>query len=325
MGKTGKLAMAYHNLSITLEAGVPILRAFDIVAEGQKGSLKKAFLGTRESISKGQSVSESMKQYRRAFTEVDLMLIEAAETSGKYPECFRLLSKWHEFRLRIFRIMRTGLIFPAAILHVALFILPFPGLFLGQLTFGRYLGKVFVPLFVIYISIFLLIFIYHVFRKARILRYILDIIILMIPLLGKAVWELAISRFAFAFSMLYKAGVPIVQALPLATSLAGNRVVSNIFEPGVKAAQEGNSASEGFSKRLNVEYFHLWQIGEETGELTRTVDKIAEISSDRADFYFTQFARWFPRVVYFIICLWMAKIILSGYSNMFQSELLNDF
>lgn len=319
MGKTGKLALAYHNLSVTLDAGVSILRAFDIVAEGQRGSLKKAFLGARESISKGSGVSESMKIYHRTFSEVDLMLIEASETSGKYPECFQLLSQWHEFQIRIMRILKTGLILPLFILHIALIILPFPSLFLGQITFNKYLMKVFGPLLTIYLSVILLILLYRFFKKLRFLRSILDNIILWIPLLGKAVWQLAISRFCYTFSMLNKAGVPIAQGLPLAVGLTGNTAVAKVFEGGVESVKNGNAACEGFSNKMPVEYQSLWQIGEETGELTRTVDKIAEISSDKAELYFTEFAKWFPRLVYLFICLWMISQIFSFYSGYYSS------
>ncbi len=320
MGKTGKLAMVYHNLSVTLEAGVPVLRSLDIVSEGLRGGLKKTFLGVRESVSKGIGVSDSMKKYRRTFSSVDLMLVEAAETSGKYPECFLLLSRWYEFRIKIMRLLTSGLILPALILHFALFIAPLPGLVLGDITLNRYLKQVLGILFTIYLSIFLLIFIYRVFQKAKFLKYIVDTIILMIPVLGKAVWELSISRFAYAFNMLYKAGVPIAQSVPLATGLAGNLVVSKIFEGGSESAKKGNSVCEGFSRRMPSEYRNLWQVGEETGEIEKTVDKIAEISSDRAELYFTEFARWFPRFVYFLICIWMIKMIFAGYSNIFSSE-----
>jgi type II secretory pathway component PulF len=318
MGKTGKLATAYHNLSITLEAGVSILRSFDIIADGLRGNLKKVFLGVRESVSKGQGVSESMRQYRRTFALVDLLLVEAAETSGKYPECFKLLSSWYEFRIKILRIMKTGLILPLFILHLALFIAPMPSLVLGQITTKQYLMRVFGIIFTIYIAVIALILIYHTLRKARILRYILDIIILMIPILGRAVWELSISRFSYAFNMLYKAGVPITESLPLATGLSGNLVVAKIFEGGTESAKAGNSVCEGFSSRMPSEYRNLWQVGEETGELARTVDKIAEISSDRAELYFTEFAKWFPRFVYLLVCIWMIKQIFAGYSNLYQ-------
>ncbi|MBN1972605.1 MAG: type II secretion system F family protein [Sedimentisphaerales bacterium] len=318
MGKSDKLATTYHNLSITLDAGVSILRSFDIVSEGLQGSLKKVFLGVRESISKGDGLSESMKQYHRTFDQVDLMLVEAAETSGKYPECFLLLSKWYEFRIKILRILKSGLIFPLLILHIALFIVPLPNLVTGAISFNMYLLRVFGPLLVIYISVFMLIYLYRIFHRAKAIRRILDAVILMMPLLGKAVWELSISRFAFAFSMLYKAGVPIMQALPLATRLAGNTSVSRLFEGGVESVKEGNAAIDGFSKRMPSEYRNLWQVGEETGELTKTVDKIAEISSDRAELYFSAFAKWFPKFVYFLICIWMIYQVFSGYANLYQ-------
>lgn len=318
MGKKGKLAAAYHNLSVMLDAGLPILRSLDTVTDGLQGNLKKVFLSLRESISKGQGISESMKQYRKTFSDVDLMLVEAAETSGKYPECFKLLSNWYEFRIRILRIMKTGLILPLFILHIALFILPMPSLVMGNLTLNQYLFKVFTPLFIIYFSIIMLIFIYRVMYKARILKNIIDTIILMIPILGKGVWELSISRFSHAFNMLYKAGVPIIESLSLATGLTGNTVVARIFKGGEESAKAGNAACEGFSSRLPSEYLNLWQIGEETGELSKTVDKIAEISSDRATLYFTEFARWFPKLIYFMVCIWMISHIFSGYANRYS-------
>ena len=319
MGKKGKLAIAYHNLSVTLEAGVEILRAFDIVSQGQRGGLKKAFLGARESIAKGTGVAEAMKKYRGAFPEIDLMLIEAAETSGKYPECFQLLSKWHEFQIKIMRIIKSGLLLPIFILHVALFIAPVPGLVSSQdFTMHRYLLAVLKPLIIIYVSVFVLIYSYRIFKKLRFLKLILDTFILWIPLLGKAVFELAIARFCYTFNMLNKAGVPIMQGLPLAVDLTGNSVVAKAFRGGVESVNNGNAACEGFSSKLPNEYLSLWQVGEETGELTKTVDKIAEIASDRADFYFTQFAKWFPKIVYAIICIWMITQIFKGYSNLYQ-------
>ena len=319
MGRKSQLAAAYHNLSVTLEAGVEILRAFDIVAQGQKGELKKAFYGVRESISKGNNVSESMKQYPRAFPDVDLMLIETAETSGKYPECFKLLSNWHEFQIRILRIIKSGLALPILILIIALFIVPLPGFITdSDITLKIYLIKALRPLFIIFISVVLLIYLFRFFKKVYFLKSILDNIVLRIPILGKAVWELSIARFCYTFNMLNKAGVPIMQGLPMAVDLTGNTVVAEIFQGGVDSVNNGQAANEGFSNKMPIEYLNLWQVGEETGELSETVDKIAEISRDRADLYFTEFAKWFPKIVYAIICIWMITKIFSGYANLYQ-------
>ena len=70
-------------------------------------------------------------------------------------------------------------------------------------------------------------------------------------------------------------------------------------------------AWEGFSRRLPTEYLQLWQIGEESGELDKTVDKIAEISADRADLRFKAFAFWMPVFIWACIALILIKMILT--------------
>ena len=91
-----------------------------------------------------------------------------------------------------------------------------------------------------------------------------------------------------------------------------------MFEGGAQSAKAGNAAHEGFSKKINTEYLNLWQIGEETGELSKTVDKIAEISGDRADLYCTEFAKWFPRVIYFLLLIAMDTAVIIGYSRLYS-------
>ena len=51
-------------------------------------------------------------------------------------------------------------------------------------------------------------------------------------------------------------------------------------------------------------------MGEEAGELDKTVDKIAEISGDRADLFFTEFARWLPRLVYAMVAVMVIIMIM---------------
>ena len=66
------------------------------------------------------------------------------------------------------------------------------------------------------------------------------------------------------------------------------------------SAMEGNTASSGFPRNIPQEYLSLWEIGEETGELEKTVDKISEISGDKAELLLTELARWLPIIIYFM-------------------------
>jgi len=311
MSARNRLARAYYDLSVMLDAGVPILRSLDIVIEGRKGSIKRVFSRIRDTVSKGSTLAEAMEMHRHVFPTLDRMLIEASETSGSLGESCKMLSEWHEFVQRIVTRMVTGLAYPFLILHAAAFIFPLPRLILGSIGFGQYIRSV---LFVVvWIYILLVIIAVRVYRPetTRLLRLPMDYLALRIPILGGAVYQLCISRYARAFGMLYKAGVPIAESVERATRAVGNEAVAGLFRGSIATIRGGGTAYDGLSPRLSTEYRHLWQIGEESGELDKTVDKIAQISADRSNLYFNEFARWFPIIVYFIIMGVMAYMIFT--------------
>ena len=322
MSKSFKLATVYFDLSVMFESGIPVVRALNMISGQVKGRMRWVFSEIRKSVSQGDNLAESMARYPGFFDKIDLILVESAEMSGNLPECFKELSKWHEFRNRINKKLIVGFILPVFILFVAAFLIPIPRVALSGLTLKGYISQVLRILSFIFVPVFVYVFIMFLGKKARLLRLVLDHFVLKIPVLGSAVWQLSISRYCRGFSMLHKAGVPIIQTLEKATELSGNYVVSNLFKGGLVSAKEGNSAFEGFSKRLPSDYLNLWQVGEESGELDKTVDKIAEISGERAELFFTEFATWFPRIVYFIIMISMAIAVIRGYMNIY-SNILN--
>ncbi len=320
MSKISKQAAFYHDLSVMLEAGLPILKALDTVTAGLRGNLQKVISDVRKSVSQGNGLSESMARHKEVFDVLDVTLVETAEVSGKLPECFRLLSNWYEFKERLLRIIIKGLILPFAVLTIAAFIIPVPDMLLGNITFGGYFFRVFKVLAFFYLFFVIILIIYKLMRSNHSLSNIFDKVILRIPIVGQAVLQLSISRYCRAFNMLFKAGVPITQSLTQATKLAGNSVVSRFFEGGAKSAEAGNTACEGFAERLPLEYRNLWQIGEEAGELEKTVDKIAEIAGNKAELIFTELAKWLPRIIYGLICLWLVGKVLRGYADVYSTQ-----
>ena len=299
------LAIIYHNLSILLDAGLPILRSLDSVAEGLQGRLKQVFIDLRKSVSQGNGISDSMAEYPEIFAEMDVMLVQTAELSGELPKCFKLLSRWYEFSNRMRKRIFSGLLLPLLIFHIAVFIAPLPSVILGQITFARYLTIVGGTLGILYLIIGIMFVIPRYIRKNSSTCYFFDYLTLKIPLLGKAIRELSICRYCMGFNMMYKSGVPIIQCASKAPKLTGNTVISGLFQGGAASTKAGNIISEGFSDKLPSEYIELWRTGEETGGLEKMIDKIAEISGDKAEHLFTEFSKWFPKFVYFLVCIFV--------------------
>jgi type IV pilus assembly protein PilC len=306
-------AIIYHDLAVLLDAGVPTLKSLNIISEGLKGHLRIIFSNIGESVSKGNTISDSMAKYPKVFAKLDLTLIKSAELSGELPNCFKTLYNWYEFKKRIKGILISGFMLPLVILHVMAFIVPLPSLVLGKISTSKYLINIATALGFLYLPIGISLTLYHSMPNTGLLRKLFDALILRIPVLGLAIRQISICRYCRGFNMLYKAGVPIAQCAKQATELTGNLIIADLFKGAAASIEAGNSAYEGFSRSLPLDYLNIWQTGEQIGELDKMADKIAEISGDRAELLFTEFARWLPRLLYALICIVMIILILQRY------------
>ena len=317
MSARTRLAQAYYDLATMLDAGLPILRTLDVVIDGRRGPIKQVFRSIRATIAQGSAFAEAMNEHPRVFPDMDRMLIEAAEASGSLPTSFSMLSTWHDFVHRITSRIMAGLVYPCFILHIGAFVAAGPGAILGGFTLAQYLWTVAQFLLVFYIPTAVVLTIMLLQKRVPSLRWPLDFLALRVPILGTALYHMAICRYAKAFSMLYAAGVPITETVERAHRATGNAVVARMFVGAQASIRNGGMAWEGFSKRLPSEYLQLWQVGEESGELDRTVGKIAEIAGDRADLFFQNFARWMPFVVYIAVAIFLATRIFSLFGQVY--------
>jgi type IV pilus assembly protein PilC len=306
------IAIAYHNLSVMLDAGMPILKSLDITTEGLSGRLKSVFSALTKSVSQGNSLPQAMAKYPMVFAPLDLMLIEAADMSGNLPQSFKMLSQWYDFCNKIQMTILSGLMFPFATLNVAALVIPLPMLFLAKTGIVAYLTAVMKILALFYIPAAVILIIFLYMPKAGTLRRRLDIITLKIPLLGRAIYHIALCRYCRAFYMLYKAGVPIIQCAQKSPAITGNSVAAALFEGGAQSAKNGNPVYEGFSHQLPPEFLNLWKIGEEAGKLEDVTKRLGDNAADTAQHLFEEFAKWLPKIIYFVIAAFMVFQILKG-------------
>jgi type IV pilus assembly protein PilC len=305
------LAIAYHNLSNMLAAGVPLLRSLNTVLPGLNPRTRKAFLALADGVVHGNPISETMILHPEVFSPVDIMLVEVGEKSGNLPDLIGLLSKWHEMSHRMLKKMLSGLLLPVLVLTIAAFVFPLPAFILGGWDLKTYLLKVVGILMLFWIPAGIIFLIVRTTPDTGFGRRLLDQIVLRIPILGSAVHKLAISRFCWAFHMLCKAGVPFDESADMAVSVTGNVVVADLFRPAAESVKEGQSMSEGFSKKLPLDLVEMWKTGEETGQLDDISKRLADNYSERAEFWFAEFTRWFPRFVYLLICILLIFMILK--------------
>ena len=298
-----QISHVYHDLGILLDAGVPILRSLKTIMPPLKGKLKRAFEGLLKNVSEGNTLSEAMELYPKVFIPLDVSIIKAADTSGSLPQSFKMLSEWYEFRTKLKRMTKSGFVLPFAVLHIAAFVPPMIFYIGGLCSFSDAMWSVILTLSIFYIPSIIIYSIFKLTPYEGFLRRLLDKILHGLPVIGRALMYLALSRYCRSFYMLYSAGVPITKCAEIATATTNNTAVADYLKGGIESCHRGRPISEGFSKRLPNEFLELWFVGEETGDLDKVTKKMADYSSDKAEFALTEIIKWIPRIVYALVCV----------------------
>ena len=310
-------APMYHKLSVLLRAGVPILQSLRNAAKTSKGKIRRALSVVADSVSRGDSLVEAMSRHPKIFMPLDVILVEAGAESGNLTDVLEFLSRWYNFRNRLRRTIVSGMVFPIFLIHFAAVIGPAPAFILKQYGTTQYYMQAAVILGLLYVPTIIILSILHLTPKTGPARLMLDAFSLRIPLLGRAIKNLALSRFCRAFTMLYKAGIPIIECVEVAAGVTGNAVITRMVKGGADSGRAGNLISAGFSRKLSPDLLTIWQVGEETGKLDEAIEPIGDEFAEVAELLFNELATWMPRLVYFGICIVMAFQIIKSWRALY--------
>ncbi|HPS55503.1 MAG TPA: type II secretion system F family protein [Sedimentisphaerales bacterium] len=307
-------SVIYRNMCTMLDAGLDILRVFKLVNQGLKGRYGRIWRRLERAVTAGSSISDGMKEQSKSFEKIDISMVAAAERSGNLPKVLELLSNWYEFRHRIITKILSGLIFPIFILNIAAFVFPVPDLVLGDIDGSGYFSAVWATLKIYYVPAACILVILYMRKKISILGYVLDYLVLWIPALGKGVYNLSLSMYARSFYMFCSAGLGAIETAETATELTGNFFVKSLVKGGGAAVRGGKNASEGFNaEQLPAEFMDLWRVGEESGTMDKVSLKLADLTAERAEFWFSCFATWLPKIVYALVCIKIIMLIFKRF------------
>jgi len=317
----------YQNLSDLLDAGVPILRALKTAGQGIRGGMSFRLKNIADLISGGDSLAEAMAQYPRQFKPIDRTVVETGELSGNLPRALNLLSDWYRLTSRMKNRLLSGMILPGLILHFAAFLVPFTVEIrngIENFDFDGYILNVLkILIYFFWGPIGVIFAIMRLTPPLGIFRRILDSFALAVPGLGGGLKHMALSRYCRAFHMFINAGVNGVEAARRACNVTGNAEVASWFKGVAESAQAGNPFSEGLSRRLPAIFREQWVVGEESGRLDNITLRLANSHLETGERKLENFARWFPRLVYFtmiaVLALVVVKLIVDHYMNILES------
>ncbi len=331
------LILLARQMATLLDAGVPLLRSLIVVSDQvESRTLDKVLYLVRKDVEGGRALSEALKKHRRVFSPFWINLVETGEASGQLPFVFDQVAKYLEEAGTLQRKIISALMYPAILTVVALgtiavFMLRIIPIF--ERIFNEFQVELpFLTLMIIKISSFARrYFIFEILILAGLIfavrkisqtekgRWVLDRWKLKLPIFGHLFRMVAIERFASAFSVLIKSGVPILYALEIVEKAAGNKLVEAALEKVKSAVRAGQSMSKPMaeSEVFPPIVVEMVEVGEEAGELANMLSRLGAFYKERIDTFISRFTAAFEPVVLITMGIIVGVIVISMFLPIF--------
>lgn len=296
------LALATRQAATLLGAGIPLVEGLRALTEQvDHPRLKSVFAQVRERINQGSSFADALAA-SGAFPDLYIGMVRAGEAGGALETVLDRLADYLESQVRLRNKVGSILIYPMVMFGFALVVIgALVTVVLPQIT--QLLASLNQPL-PIYTRIIIagseftrewwwaiIAVAVGAFYGLRAMtrttrgRHAYDRFVLRLPVVGKLVRLVAISRFARTLSTLLAGGLPITRALHTAGEVAANTVIADAVEAARLSITEGASVAQPL--RASGEFpplvTHMIQVGEQSGELEGMLAKVSDTYEEQVE------------------------------------------
>jgi len=284
-------------MSFMAKVGIPLVQALEIAAQDCDNAIfRDVIVDLKNQVEAGQKLAEAMERYSQLFGTQFISLIRAGEESGSLPESLNELKRYLEWQEQVISDVRQATIYPAVVLiMVILFVLVLFTFVVPRFVTLLTAAKVELPLptrlvfaasdfaketwwmwLIVLVGVPL--FVGLATKWSPRFAIVMDHLKFRVPLFGSLNHMLAMSRFARSLSVLYRAGVSILQGLKLCEDLAGSPVVARDLRDVQFRIEEGATLSEALRRHpvFSSLLIRMTVMGEKTGNLDGALDNVSE-------------------------------------------------
>jgi type IV pilus assembly protein PilC len=301
--KLKDLAVYSRQLSVLIDAELPLIQSLGILEEQQKGAYFKNVIKTvKEDVEAGSTLNQAKRKHPKAFDDLYCNLIASGEQSGSLDVMLRRLSEFIEKNVRLRAKVKQAMIYPVAIfcfaIVVAIFMLwkvipifasifrdlgaELPGITAFVVMLSDFVQKYIIFVFIGFIA---LIFLFRYYRSTKAGRLTTDRLFLKIPLFGNLLYKVAMTRVTRTLATLISGGVPMLEALKITSTTSGNVVIEQEIVEARKLVSEGKTMAESFKQagRFPTMMLQMINVGEATGTLDEMLNKLAAFYDEEVD------------------------------------------
>ncbi len=290
------LTIMTRQFATLLAANLTVVDALTaLIEQTENTSLKRRLIQVRESVNEGSSLAAALAEHRQIFSNLFINMVRAGEASGALPLVLLRLADFSERQLDTRKRITSKMYYPLFMVLVGCLVLfalltyvvptvttifdnmrqtlPWPTVVL--ITVSDFMRGFWWLLGLTLVGLTLALQRYGRTERGT---EVFDRLKIRLPVVGKLVLKLAMSRFTRTLGILLRSGIPLLDALEISRAVVNNTVLSAAVDEAKDAIREGADIAgplkaSGYFPPLVT---HMISIGERSGQLEDMLLRIAD-------------------------------------------------
>jgi type IV pilus assembly protein PilC len=326
-----------RQLSVFVEAGIPIMEALEVIAEEESNKLFKSVIADIiDKLQSGDTFAAAAAMHPEAFPRYYIAVLESAELTGTLDVVLRELADYIERDVEARGKLINALIYPAVVFVLAIavvivlcaFVLPKFKTFFDSLNAKLPLPTRMLLAFSNFMShwwwLILALLVLAVvgliaMRRTAGGRAWLDSVILRIPVAGGVVQAAIVERVCRVLQSLVTAGVDLPRAMAVTADSANNAVYSKSLTYVREAMMEGNGLAGPLAETgvFPAAAQQMFRVGEETGTLDKQLGTAARYYNRELDTRLKHFTSLFEPIIIILMGAIVGFVAIALVSAMY--------
>lgn len=294
--KPAEVILFYRQLALLLESGINIVTSLELLREQASNRAMKRVMGNIiADLRSGNQLSAAMSKHPQVFSTINCRSLSIGEQTGGLETMLRQIADYMEKELNTSKGIKGALMYPAiaavvtvvVVIVLVVFVLPaFTGLYSDLGAELPAITRIMMSIsdavrnnaLTILLSLLAIVGVAMVYFKTPSGKYNLDKLLLKIPVLGRVKLLNELARTCRSVSLLFRAGLPLTEILPLVIQGSTSRVMARALQ----GVQGDMLKGEGLSQPMSREPIFLplmvqmVKVGEETGNLEVSLMAVAQ-------------------------------------------------
>jgi len=325
------LALITRQIATLASSGTPIEEALGAVAnQTEKPKIKSLILSVRGRVLEGRTLADAMGEYPKVFPEIFLATVAAGEQSGHLESVLERLADYTEDKQSTKQIISKALYYPIGLVFIAIAIVTFllayvvPKVVQVFDSMGQQLPlltRIMIALsefiqswgLVVLIAGIVIFVVWNRMLQNESVKMKVHAFLLKLPFIARIIRGSNASQFARTLSILAASGVPVLDALSIASQVLTNRPMRHAVKQAATKVREGGGLSRSLERTsfFPPMMLHLIASGEASGRLEQMLEKAASHQERELNGILAVFLALLEPVIILIMAGMVMAIVLA--------------